>query len=635
MGLDPYSQVYRLDDKGRTRKQAKFRTVVRRGVIADRATLAFAELHWADLSRVGQSALARLLTVLQLFFEAPQVLGASMLVGSDKGMGAMIRRLILWSVWLLRWPIAGMTMTLFLVSFGMMGLDRLVLNGLVEMPKLNAAVGGLLAATTAAGLALAYFRYRHDIALTDLGLSTAMFSLLMLAGLVATSWLKLASAGDLEDRAAYLATIGNIIIGSFALWNVTVVASFALMLLMWLGARLGNKAAQRYPLHRAATAAGLSVAQGMLWKLFVCPLSLFIVFVHVERRGGTFCSGDNCAWAMESLSRIVKSLVIVAVTNAIMTALVVIAIAAVVAIRAIKLRWDKAALMTAESALPRLIASPLLLIALFVGQFSSAATFYYAQYWPWIARWLNDNLLDDRTIAGLQGFLTSATLISVVPYILGVVSKASGGVVHVARDLVDHQYAPRYVVAKFRLPEWLQQRGRYPRRERIQKRLEALMEGILGSETFDRLVFLTHSQGTVITYDYLRSVRDNAMPGHIGRIDVITLASPLSHLYQHYFRAYQEHAGTAAALNPKLRSWTNLWRIDDPIGGKLDIVAGDMVRNEPLGSGGHVNYWREDRVCEVILDVIDPAPDAAARVRTAEMARRGRAARKGKVVLDP
>ena len=48
MGLDPYSQVYRLPDKGRTVPGKKFRTVVRRARIADRVDVSFAELHWAD-----------------------------------------------------------------------------------------------------------------------------------------------------------------------------------------------------------------------------------------------------------------------------------------------------------------------------------------------------------------------------------------------------------------------------------------------------------------------------------------------------------------------------------------------------------------------------------------------------------
>lgn len=608
MGLARHSEVYRLPDKGRTKPNATFRTVVRRARIADRVTVAFAELHWADLSRVGSGAVSRFLTVLQLFFEAPQVLGSTLLAEPASGVRGLIRYLILASIWLLRWPIAGMTTSLFISSLCLMLYDRLVrfdtMKPLLGMPpnSLQYLVGGSLAVTALLGLTLAYVRYRHDIALTDLGISTAIFSSLMLAGVAVAGFL---DAVDLQDRYAYLAIIGDTIIATFALWNFTIIGSMALMLTVLIGRNVGDRASQRYALHRAAAAAGLTVMQGMLWKLVVCPVSLFVVFMLVDRSGGTRCNGDNCAWATQRIFKIVDSLVIVALSNVVMTCLVVVAISVVAAARQSIGEWRDKALMAGRCQLPRLIANPLILSVLFLGQFGSAAMFYYAQHVPEVAGWLKANILDDETVNTLRDVLTGS-LLTLLPTILGALTKASAGVLHVARDVVDHQYAPRYVVAKFRLPTWLQQRGTHPRRERIHKRLEALIEGIMAVEKFDRLVFLTHSQGTVIAHDYLRSVRDKKMPASIKRIDVITLASPLSHIYQHYFRTYEMQTGSAAALNPKLASWTNMWRIDDPIGGRVDIVEGDFIRNEPMRRGGHVNYWREERVCEVILDVIDP-----------------------------
>ncbi len=608
MSFDPYSQVYRLPDKGRTKPGAMFRTVVRRARIADRVNVTFAELHWADLSRVGNGAVARFLTMLQLFFEAPQVLGSSLLAETSSGIMGWIRQLILTSIWLLRWPIAGMTLSLFISSFGMMLFDHFNLVGKMPPNSLQYLVGGLLAATALLGLGLARYRYRHDIALTDLGLATAMFSLLMLSSVVLASFFDVAG---LQDRNAYLAIVGQVIIGTFALWNITIIGAMVLMLLVWIGRLLRGRPSKHYPLHRAAAAAGLTVIQGMLWKLVVCPVSLFIVFRLVDKKGFTRCTGDNCAWATKRIYTIVNSLVIVASTNLIMTFLAVLAIGIVVLARLGVGRWRTEALMAGNVTLPRLIASPLFLVVLMLGQIGSASMFYFVQNVPFIADWLRANLFDDVTVEGLRDVLTGS-LLTILPTVLGALTKASTGVLHVARDLVDHQYAPRYVVSKFRLPTWLQQRGTHPRRERIQKRLEALIEGIMSTEKFDRLLFLTHSQGTVIMHDYLRSARDNKMPGNIARIDAITLASPLSHLYQHYFRAYQAQVGSATILNPKLASWTNLWRIDDPIGGRVDIVTDGFVKNQPLPEGGHVNYWREERVCEVILDIIDPTPAALA-----------------------
>ena len=55
------------------------------------------------------------------------------------------------------------------------------------------------------------------------------------------------------------------------------------------------------------------------------------------------------------------------------------------------------------------------------------------------------------------------------------VQNASRGVLHIVRDLVDHQYTPEFTLSTFMLPARKRYRGRYPRRERIQKRFDALM----------------------------------------------------------------------------------------------------------------------------------------------------------------
>jgi hypothetical protein len=91
---------------------------------------------------------------------------------------------------------------------------------------------------------------------------------------------------------------------------------------------------------------------------------------------------------------------------------------------------------------------------------------------------------------------------------------------------------------------------------------------------------------------------------NIKRFDIITLGSPLSHLYQHYFANYDQKT-RLEALNGRLCSWTNFWRIDDPIGHRVKLVAGDFIHNEPLRKlGGHMDYWKDGRVCEAILDVV-------------------------------
>lgn len=611
MALDPYSQVYRLPDKGRVKPGAMFRTIVRRGRIANRTLVAFAELHWADLSRVGSSAFMRLITVLKLFFEAPQVLGTSFLNQSSSGIHAWIRTLILTALWLLRWPIAGLSLSLFASAFVLILLRRFELAAGVPLPHI---VMGSLAATALVGYLFARWRVNHDIALTDLGLAMALFSSLMLAAVALANLL--APAQIMQHEAVYLAVAGNSIIYLWIVWNIATIGAIVLITLIWLKRRIiGSRLKRIVPLDRPANAAALSIVQGTIWKLIICPVSLAIIHALAPDSAAGGCmdpaeASGMVEWADNTVKIIAVKMVVVSALNLGMTLIAALAVVIAVSGRAMVGGLRRKQLLAGQMLLPRMIVSPVIVIALFTGLLLNVYT-YYGYYnedgrFCALRAWLDTK----GWLEQMRVLTTSTTLVTVLPYFLGVVQKASSGVVHIARDIVDHQFTPRFAVARGMLPG-IRPRGSYPRRERIQKRLDALMEGLVAQEPFNRLVFVTHSQGTVIMHDYLRSVRDDRRLGHIKRIDVVTLASPLSHIYQHYFRAYEVQSGTAAALNPKLATWTNLWRIDDPIGGRVDILLDGFVRNEPLPQGGHTNYWHENRVCEVILGVIDPVPEAA------------------------
>jgi len=54
-----------------------------------------------------------------------------------------------------------------------------------------------------------------------------------------------------------------------------------------------------------------------------------------------------------------------------------------------------------------------------------------------------------------------------------------------------------------------------------------------------------------------------------------------------------------------------MWRVDDPIGNRVDLFGGNVVRNIPLRPGGHVDYWKDPEVIRAILDLIDERPVSA------------------------
>jgi hypothetical protein len=183
------------------------------------------------------------------------------------------------------------------------------------------------------------------------------------------------------------------------------------------------------------------------------------------------------------------------------------------------------------------------------------------------------------------------------------------GALHIARELIDHQYTPNFGLAEFLLPRAkLEERYTgFPRRRRILARLEQLVADVLARERFDRLVLLGHSQGTVIIHDYLRTAAAARDLAGLGEVHVVTLGSPLTHLYQHYFYDYAR-ADRIAPLPPMVRSWTNMWRCDDPIGNGVAVAATCPMQNVELDRGGHTNYWREDDVVGVLLEVIRGNP---------------------------
>jgi hypothetical protein len=143
------------------------------------------------------------------------------------------------------------------------------------------------------------------------------------------------------------------------------------------------------------------------------------------------------------------------------------------------------------------------------------------------------------------------------------------------------------------------------------------MKEIVDCENFDRLVFVAHSQGSVILHDYLSANRDQPSIRRARRVDILTLGSPLSHLYQYYFARYEARSAGPEALNTRLMSWTNMWRVDDPIGNRIEMFGGGFVRNIPLRPGGHVNYWKDPEVIGAMIDLIEARPIAVPTIAAA------------------
>jgi len=251
--------------------------------------------------------------------------------------------------------------------------------------------------------------------------------------------------------------------------------------------------------------------------------------------------------------------------------------------------------------------NPIAIFVLLAGTLFNLIIFYWRDYIPVdFYRQIDVRLLPWQDVVKVM--VGGGSALSVAFYAFRALQHAARGILHIGRDIVDHQFTPRYSLSRYLLPQPAHKELAHPRRARIEARLDVLLKEIVEREKFDRLVFIAHSQGSVILHDYLSGNKDEQVLSRARRIDVLTLGSPLSHLYQFYFAKYEARSAHPAALNPRLTSWTNLWRVDDPIGNRIELFDGKFVRNAPLRPGGHVDYWKDPEVVRAIIDLIDERP---------------------------
>ena len=242
--------------------------------------------------------------------------------------------------------------------------------------------------------------------------------------------------------------------------------------------------------------------------------------------------------------------------------------------------------------MPRLLFSPFLVTLLIFAFFAVIALVL-----------LQPELEKDPRFVAFRGvFLPAAAALAlIVPLFFG---HRVSNIVHIARDLIDHHYMPRRETAAKYLPALFQIQSDRPRRERIQRRLVTLLEKHVRDQKFDDVIFVAHSQGSIVAYDYLK----NAGPGYdaIGGATpaLLTLGSPLGTIYQNYFHEYAPELDVPEDFRRTLRCWVNLYRVDDYIGGRIRDPGGLSIQNRVLKAGGHIDYWKEDVVSRILDELI-------------------------------
>lgn len=608
--FQPYSEVYELPDRGRNRPGRMFKAYVRRGQSVAGNAVAVLELTWADLSRIGTGTLATGLAMLKLFYEAPQVLGDCFLDKSRNAFANAIAGLMRLANWILRWPITGLNIVALVCAVALLARQRLIDVGEVRSfltLELADVMVGLLALLAILSLLFARWRVHRDIALTDIGMSTMVFAVVSAAAILLIQ--HFIAPEVLANPAIYLMAAGVAIFAFWFIWNYAMLAAILILGALAIQQLFPGRNTTRVPLIRPAAAVSLSVAQGMIYKIVIALLWIFIfVTLDFNERTEAACLHDPYQ-ACSYLADVQRDLVGIVVFNLIMVAVLGVAFFMVAMVRAFLRVPGRRMRSLARFWMPRMVVSPLVIFIMLAGTIFNLIIFYWRSYIPVdLYQQVDVRLLPWRDVVGYM--LGGGSALTVAFQVFRALQHASRGILHIVRDLVDHQFTPRFTFSRYLLPNPARDVDGHPRRARIESRLDVLLKEIVDREQFDRLVFVAHSQGSVILHDYLSTNHDEVAIRTAKSVHVLTLGSPLTHLYQYYFAKYEAKSAAPEALNPRLTSWTNLWRVDDPIGNRIKLFDGNFIRNEPLRPGGHVDYWKEPEVVSTILNLIDDRPAA-------------------------
>ncbi len=147
----------------------------------------------------------------------------------------------------------------------------------------------------------------------------------------------------------------------------------------------------------------------------------------------------------------------------------------------------------------------------------------------------------------------------------------------------------------------------FPARKQIEGRFERVCEFMMGRVKPKRVTIICHSQGTVVATRALkRLLAKKENPFKDCEVTLVTMGSPVTHLYRKYFpRGFHIEPGdfdnAAKPIN-----WYNIGRTDDFVGTyieKLDELNGlepapvsKSKRNLLVPAGGHPGYFTDPYV---------------------------------------
>ncbi len=201
----------------------------------------------------------------------------------------------------------------------------------------------------------------------------------------------------------------------------------------------------------------------------------------------------------------------------------------------------------------------------------------------------------------------------------------------------------------------------FSRRQAIHARMQRILTHYRDNMTErPELIVIAHSQGTQVAIEVLNDPELSWLNNQFHSIKLVTMGSPFTNLYQHYFGHIYPALDSPywASLRRRVDRWANIFRIDDPVGTEIDFdpilssagqqesgcsnpnrdrlsdpdtwlektgpyvhehagqrsdrtdcsgveqMAPIHVSNHPVGCRGHVNYWIDREVLDIVHDIV-------------------------------
>jgi hypothetical protein len=542
----------------------------------------FAEVFWADLSTAGEGTLRLLLRLITAIFDLRFI--PYVAAQCENVYAARVLRLLLYTIsTLLCGPIAGSTAFIAYLVAAHYGVTKLPdwLRTYVDYGPFGLAIAGVVL-----GGLLLTLRYLRKWS----GHWVFVIKWIVAAAAVDVIVVRIGADSFSKNIDVWLRTLGMFFL---AVGGLTIIAFLA-----WLVARVESR---RKNLSRFAPALDAALAANLLqvglWLIVVPILGIVLLRTWAP----AIVSGQDPMFDGVFLS----------FTQNLALTLVVTGCAAMVwASRRQWVRRNPPPYTAVTPPIPRLLVNKAIFSAIVV--VSLAGT---------VATWLALLTQTARFGGLLNGYRLAVTgLIVVIGFVLGVVlRKGLNNALHILMDVVSHFYRDDLPIPSL---------GATPKPEpddftiqqQLEARFRAVLDHLLASQHVERLTVVAHSQGTMIAIDVLwLEWASNRLEG--VKVDLVTMGSPLTHLYQHYFperypslfEGGNPDPAWGTELAKTVKRWVNIYRVDDFVGTEV-VGRENYPVNVCLKAGGHTGYWSEEEALKAMSAFLPGAKQVAAEV---------------------